>query len=121
MRFMKRHLALAAVLASLAPTAVAAETNSHSMKMSHMSMAHMREAQQGCGELTLACATTVTPYFAPDGALWIAARAATGFSLRIPEIMAALSRMQFRSTAARRSLIGGQMPGRKSSSITPGS
>lgn len=75
MRFMKRHLALAAVLASLAPTAVAAETNSHSMKMSHMSMAHMREAQQGCGELTLACATTVTPYFAPDGALWIAARA----------------------------------------------
>lgn len=75
MRLMKRHLALAAVLASFAPAVSAAETNSHSMKMPHMSMAHMHKAQQGCGELTLACATTVTPFFASDGALWIAARA----------------------------------------------
>lgn len=72
MRLMKRYVVLAAVLAGFAPAAMA---DAHQMKMSHMSMAHMREAPQGCSDLTLNCATTVTPFFAADGTLWIAARA----------------------------------------------
>ncbi len=72
MRLMKRYVVLAAVLAGFAPAAMA---DAHQMKMSHMSMAHMREAPQGCSDLTLSCATTVTPFFAADGTLWIAARA----------------------------------------------
>ena len=32
------------------------------------------QARESCGDLTLACAGTVTPAFGPDGALWVAAR-----------------------------------------------
>ncbi len=40
--------------------------------MSHME--HMHDRPQACAEATLACAATATPAFAPDGALWLAAR-----------------------------------------------
>ena len=36
--------------------------------------AHQHMGRQTCSQLSLACAATVTPAFAPDGTLWIAAR-----------------------------------------------
>jgi hypothetical protein len=42
------------------------------MDMSHMSGMH--GTPQTCDDLTLACATTATPFVAPDGRLWIIAR-----------------------------------------------
>lgn len=38
-------------------------------------MAHEHKPAETCAELSLACAATVTPTFAEDGTLWIAARA----------------------------------------------
>lgn len=37
-------------------------------------MSHEHKGRETCADLSLACAATVTPVFAPDGALWIAAR-----------------------------------------------
>ena len=37
-------------------------------------MSHEHKGRETCSDLSLACASTVTPVFAPDGALWIAAR-----------------------------------------------
>ena len=41
--------------------------------LAQMSHEH-HHARETCADLSLACASSVTPAFAPDGALWIAAR-----------------------------------------------
>ena len=61
--------ALLALAAGCFPLAAHAE-----MDMSHGSMPGMHASPPTCGELTLACAATATPFVAPDGTLWIAAR-----------------------------------------------
>lgn len=37
-------------------------------------MAQEHKGRETCADLSLACAAAVTPFFAPDGALWVAAR-----------------------------------------------
>ncbi len=37
-------------------------------------MSHEHKGRETCSDLSLACAAVVTPTFAPDGALWVAAR-----------------------------------------------
>ncbi len=62
-----RSILLAAI--GLAPAVACAEMDMHGG-----GMAARHGAAQTCGELTLRCAATATPFVAPDGTLWIAAR-----------------------------------------------
>ena len=54
----------------VAALAVFATTDAALAQMPH----EHHQARETCGDLTLACAGTVTPAFGPDGALWVAAR-----------------------------------------------
>lgn len=58
-----RWHALVAALAVLAASSVA-----------FAQMSHEHKVRETCADLSLACASTVSSVFAPDGALWIAAR-----------------------------------------------
>ncbi|MGH8513643.1 MAG: exo-alpha-sialidase, partial [Gammaproteobacteria bacterium] len=54
----------------IAALAVFAASDAGLAQMSH----EHHQARESCAGLSLACAGTVSPAFAPDGALWIAAR-----------------------------------------------
>lgn len=62
----RRTFLLASLTSCVARRATAADM---------ITMAHMHKRPPACAEASLTCAQTSTPVFAPDGGLWLAARA----------------------------------------------
>lgn len=56
------------------PVLIAALASFAAPGVAFAQMAHEHKARETCADLSLACAATVSPAFAPDGTLWIAAQ-----------------------------------------------